>query len=1096
MGRLFTPLLILGIAVAYFLSARLGLLLSFGNTNATPIWPPSGIALAFVLIYGYRVTPGIWLGATVANLLVFMSNGVGDFASMFLLSATIATGNTLEGIVGKFLLSKTMGKQIAFTKYQHVFSFFLVCLPAALVSSSIGVSSLYEFGIIPESATLYTWKTWFLGDVSGMVILTPVLLFLFNPDKEGQVFIRLEFLVNLVLIGGVTWYVFIHGTLTSDDDLKSYSLAPFLVWAAFRFSRLEMAALLFGVSSMVVFGTILGKGPFADTDLNHSLLELQSFTTLINICFLSLSVTIFEHKRIRKQLEENSGKLEQRVMERTQALTYKIKELERTETELAVIRQEFVKACEIAHLGHFQWDTVNDTLFWSDQVYDIFGIDKNVFEASFAGYSKCLHPLDRDRVNEVLKDAFITKAPYSMYHRIINQSNGKVRWVHSKGSVSVNSKGEVLKITGTVLDVTEFREQELKSEHLVSILENSADGIWSMTIDGEIISWNLSAATMLGSTAEEMIGRNIFKRFSEYFKVDQLSTYPERVKNGEVVTVDDVATHFKDGTRINMWVSYSPIRDMDGTISSVSVIMRDMTERKEKEDNRFKLIVDSAPNVMLLVNQAGKMEIVNSQAEKMFGYTQEELIGQPIEILLPPRFRSKHPEHRNGFFSNPHARSMGAGRDLYALHKNGSEIPVEIGLNPIETPDGMIVLAAIIDITERKKMEEARREQEVVQETVRLKDQFMANMSHEIRTPMNAIVGFTDLLDRSELKSEQRDYLSAIRSSGINLLTIINDILDLSKIHSGKIQVERTPMSVKDIVHNICEMFGQKARDKGLELRHDDSPDGALNVWGDPVRLSQIFMNLISNALKFTDKGYVEVGVRRIREDKKYENLEFWVRDSGIGIPKDKIGNVFDRFTQASSDTTRKYGGTGLGLSIVKGIIDIKKGSIEVDSREGEGSIFRFQLSFEKYVEKDQLALKLKTDINLDDRLKSVSGLHILLVEDNRLNQKLATTVLTQAGCVVDVAETGEEAVAKVQQGEFDAVLMDIQMPVMDGYRATQVIRNELQLTIPIIAMTAHAMAGERDKCLSLGMNDYLSKPFQREQLIKIIRENVKTERV
>lgn len=296
-------------------------------------------------------------------------------------------------------------------------------------------------------------------------------------------------------------------------------------------------------------------------------------------------------------------------------------------------------------------------------------------------------------------------------------------------------------------------------------------------------------------------------------------------------------------------------------------------------------------------------------------------------------------------------------------------------------------------------------------------------------------------------------------------------------------------MSIPDIVRNLSEIFIPRARDKKLDLQYESRLTDNIVVWGDPVRLSQILMNLLSNALKFTEHGIVQMGMAIADEDDKYITVEFWVKDTGIGIPHNKLVDVFDRFTQASSDTTRKYGGTGLGLSIVKGLVDIQGGTIDVDSKLNEGTAFVFALEYEKYVEVPVAEEKLNAGSNTLNT--SINGFKILLVEDNKLNQKLAATVLTKNGGLVDIAETGEEAVNILQNGgQYDIVLMDIQMPIMDGYEATRVIRNRLKNAIPIVAMTAHAMAGERDKCLSLGMNDYLSKPFQQDQLLQVIITN------
>jgi len=1058
----------------------LGQLLDFTETNSAAIWPPAGLAVILFFYFGWRALPGIWIGAFLANVLAFTTHQAIDMPALVTTAALIAIGNSLEAVVGGFLIKKAMGGNPVFSRYQQIFRFVLAVGVASIASGTIGVSSMVLGGIIPASNAFYPFVIWLLGDFSSIIILVPFVLLWFDPHTEKRKAGVPEVAVNVLLMVLLT--IMISFDSARDQDLvklKTYLILPFLMWTGFRFNRRGMTAALVFVACAAILGTVMGYGPFLSDNIHESLVELQLFISLIYISFLSLSVTLYEHDLLYLQLEARGSELSKKVAESTVVLTEQIAHQEKTEKQLAVIREEFQQACEIARLGHFSWDVVHDKLSWSKQVYEIFGVDQEKFGASMEAYQACLYPGDVERISGVLQVAFANHESYSFYHRIIQQNTGNIRWVHSKGSVIVNEKGEVQHVVGTVIDVTDLKEKELQNEHLAAIIENSSDGIISLSPDGFVVSSNNAAETML-NWPEAKPGANFFEQWPFNTEKNQGFSLMQNALEGNTLTVDE-----KLG-EMDVWVVYSPIRSKDGTISGVSLILKDITVRKEQEDTRFKLIVDSAPNVIMLVNDQGLIEMANSQVEKTLGFQSESLIGRSVNEIFPERFKETERKPGEKWVN---FLELLPDHDVYALNNEGREVPVEIKLNAIKIAGGTKILVAITDITQLRKMEETRREQEIVKETVRLKDRFMANMSHEIRTPMNAIVGFTDLLDKTELKTEQREYLSAIKSSGINLLTIINDILDLSRIREGKIQLERTAMSIPDIVRNLSEIFTPRAREKKLELQYESRLPQDLVVWGDPVRLSQILMNLLSNALKFTEHGAVQLGMGVAEEDDHYVTVEFWVKDTGIGIPHDKLVDVFDRFTQASSDTTRKYGGTGLGLSIVKGLIDIQGGSIDVSSKVNEGTSFVFSLEYEKH--KEPLIPENTPLQNEKNENNNIKGFRILLVEDNKMNQKLASTVLTKNGGVVDIAETGQEAVIKLQDGnQYNLVLMDIQMPVMDGYEATRVIRNELKNNIPIVAMTAHAMSGERDKCLSLGMNDYLSKPFQQDQLLQIIRSN------
>jgi signal transduction histidine kinase/DNA-binding NarL/FixJ family response regulator/predicted hydrocarbon binding protein len=389
---------------------------------------------------------------------------------------------------------------------------------------------------------------------------------------------------------------------------------------------------------------------------------------------------------------------------------------------------------------------------------------------------------------------------------------------------------------------------------------------------------------------------------------------------------------------------------------------------------------------------------------------------------------------------------------------------------------------------ERKKVEEEmQRSKLLAEESAKSKSDFVANMSHELRTPLGIILGFTDLVKKTALSPQQKEYLDAISSSGNSLLSIINDILDLSKLDAGKFIIESIPFNIADLLHSVQVMFLSKAKKKNLELTCTVDEEVNSYLSGDPMRLTQILINLIGNAIKFTEKGGVYVSC--VVESKQENDLvlKFSIRDTGIGIAADKTTSIFDRFTQADSNITRRYGGTGLGLAITKQLIELQGGNIILKSQDGSGAEFIFTLPYT--ILDGQHAAIINQE--MPETLSFGSFEKILVVDDNLFNQKLASNILQNNGFMVTVAENGSKALDILKTESFDIILMDIQMPVMDGYRATQLIREEMHITTPVIAMTAHALAGEKEKCMHAGMNDYLSKPFkEKDLLLKIARWN------
>jgi len=409
-----------------------------------------------------------------------------------------------------------------------------------------------------------------------------------------------------------------------------------------------------------------------------------------------------------------------------------------------------------------------------------------------------------------------------------------------------------------------------------------------------------------------------------------------------------------------------------------------------------------------------------------------------------------------------------------------------------------VVLASIFTfeyIARRTKRQQQLYEQlneseKKVREAGIIKENFMANMSHEIRTPMNAILGFTNLLQKEPLNEKSREFVGSIQNSGESLLEIINDILDFSKIEAGMMRIESNSFSLRELLHSVKTMFTTRIQIKDLRFTvniENSIPDLLI---GDAVRLTQILVNLVNNAIKFTNSGGIEINVTADKKKEDHVDISFSVKDTGIGIAPNKIEAIFERFQQADEDTTRKYGGTGLGLSIVKQLIDLQNGTISVNSVLNKGTEFVFSIPYaisNEITVHEDLKIFSASETNLTD-----TRFKILVAEDNAMNQSLMRHLLSYWNLDFDIVSNGQVAIEALQRNEYRLLLMDIQMPVMDGYTATLKIRNELGMNIPIIAMTAHAMTGEREKCLCYGMNEYIPKPIREKELFQMMKNLLK----
>ncbi len=808
-------------------------------------------------------------------------------------------------------------------------------------------------------------------------------------------------------------------------------------------------------------------------------------------------------------------------------------------------------------------------------------------------------------------------------------ANGKSLWNKVSKYPLYDRDNNIIGTWGISTDITNQKntEYQLKEE------EERYRILSAVTIEGVVIhqqgvvrDLNPSFVKLFGYEREELLGRNLLDLvFQEDKSILQEIILKESGRLCEVRFLR------KNGSNFYAEVESRKIQESGTELMMAAV--RDITARKmaeealQESEKRMRAITDSAHDCILMMDQDGIVTYWNPAAERILGYSRDEAIGKNLhELIVPPEYEESYVDVFPMF---PEARDGNAGRtlDLKACRKDNTEISVQLSLSTVQLYSGWFTIGILRDVTIQKENElELIKAKEVAEEATGAKSEFLANMSHEIRTPMNAIIGFSGLLKKSELTAKQLDYINKIDNSANSLLGIINDILDFSKIEAGKLELEDVDFRLDDVINNIVSMVSEKAAEKNIELLNNITNDVPCALIGDPLRVGQVLINLVNNAVKFTNKGYILIKTELLQGNASHCKIKFSVQDTGIGMTDEQKSKLFTAFSQADSSVTRRFGGTGLGLTISKQLVEMMNGEMYVESEFGAGSTFTFIVGFRiqdeykekkvveveglknkkalivddnemsrdilkdqiggfginsiavdsgraaieeikrqqydlvfldwrmpdmdgletaKIILKDKSIERMPTIIMLsafgreevfkkaekiginvflmkpvsqsllfdtimnachvemkdiagrsvqkdeqEDRDCRVDGIKVLLVEDNAINQEVATEILMGAGATVEIANNGREAVDAVAKNSYDVVLMDLQMPVMGGYEATQLIRkDEKYKDLPIIAMTAHAMQGVQTECIAAGMNDYVSKPIDPKHLFNALKK-------
>jgi PAS domain S-box-containing protein len=661
---------------------------------------------------------------------------------------------------------------------------------------------------------------------------------------------------------------------------------------------------------------------------------------------------------------------------------------------------------------------------------------------------------------------------FSLIFFLISRSIFKIKLIEFDSLKKAETHAELLFSKNLQLEKAQFT--------LASLNKNLMQGLFRLNHEGKLIYINEFLLNLFDfDSTESMIKHWNLRHILPLRKISEIVTL---LKSGELVKDFEFEYFRSDGSQfwglINCSVETDPITGLmfyDGSII-------DNTERKNNERmlQNLSLVASKTDNAVFIIDQQEKIEWVNEGFTRLTGYTFDEAKGKKPGILFQGKNTDPETIRKIG---QKISKGKGFMGEMLNYRKDGSEYWAYMNINPVlnEKREIQKYIAVETDITERKLVEqELIKAKDAAVKLIQVKEEFLSMVSHELRTPLNAVIGMSHVLLQENPREDQLQNITTLKFSAEYLLSLINDILDFSKIEAGKIAIEKTNFNLYNLVESVRQTFLYQAKEKNIEFLLHMDPDVSEYVIGDPVRINQVITNLISNAIKFTDQGQVELSIVSLYRNEQKVNLEIKVEDSGIGIPHQKLNSIFDRFEQASDSTTRKRGGTGLGLAITKSLVEIMNGQIKVYSESGRGSVFKVLLPLEAGRAEDVL----EKQPNSGD-LENFRGYSLLLAEDNKINQMVAIKFLKLWEINFEVAENGAEAVELARKNNYDLILMDLQMPELDGFEATKIIRGFEEKRfqeLPIIALTAASLE-IREKVYNAGMNDFLIKPFNPAEL-------------
>jgi PAS domain S-box-containing protein len=903
------------LTLVYFIAGKFGLMLASLHASASPVWPAAGIALAALLVLGYRAWPAIFVGALLVNVSI-----AGNVAT----SLAIASGNTLEAVCGAWLVNRFAGGTTVFDRPQGVVKFALAAVVSTVIGPAFGVTSLALAGFADWTNYGAIWLTWWLGDTTGDLLIAPLIILWSIAAKrrwnrreavEVGILLLLLFVLSEAIFGG--WL-----TISAKDYPIAFICGAIVIWMAFRLTQRETAMGIFLLSAIAIWGTLHGFGPFVGETENQSLLALQSWTAVLTITAIALSAGMAERGRAEEALRESEARMS--------------------------------LAANAANLGLWVWNLRDDELWVTEKWRKLFGFSKSE-PVSFGQLAQRVHPEDREHMKQHVQHMLEHGGgEYENEYRI-TQPDGSTRWMAGYGSVELNERGKPAFARGVSRDITERKiaEEELRETQQRMELAASAAklGMWMWDIVHDEVWLTDKGRALFGFGASEKLD---FDRFRSVLHPEDRESMLKAVENSlrtgaeyeceYRVTLPNGQTPWMVGRgHVQFNADGQPARMLGASV--------DVTKRKEAEE-QFRLVLDATPNAMIMANKDGQIIFMNKGVESLFGYTRDELIGQTVEILVPERFRSHHAEYRHGYFCDAKVRPMGAGRELFGRRKDGSEVPVEIGLSPVHTSEGPSVLASIVDISERKQaeLEAARHRHELAHlSRVTLLGELSVSLAHELNQPLAAILSNAqaaqqflkeDVFDVNELRQVLTEIVAEDKRAG----EVIRHVRLLFR--KGEVGQHFENLDINEVVQDVLKLMRNDLANQGVTVQ-TELAENLPAVQGDRVQLQQVLLNLMLNGCEaMIDCDSSE---RQLLITSGMENgaVHVSVTDRGGSIPEETMERVFEPFFTTKAD------GMGLGLSVCRTIIEAHQGNICVRNNAEGGATFHFSLPARSQAQKN-----------------------------------------------------------------------------------------------------------------------------------------------
>ena len=1074
LGKFNSPLIpIIGLAIAYVIFGKLSYFSTVPPGYACAIWPPAGIALAALLIYGYRVWPGVLLGSFIINdLIPELTNSAAENVMLILTALVISTGETLQALVGAYVVKRYAGFPNELRSEKSVLLFLLYGgVLSATINPTLSVSMLVAIGKTPLANALNNWLTWWSGDLFGIIIFTPLALVWLLKDADAWRHRRLAITLPIIAMFALTAATVVYEAQSSNERIQ-----------------LEFDQQAKDINNSLKTGL--------DNDI-HILGALNSF-------FLhTTDVSREEFKLYTEDLLNNYQDI--------QGMSWDplIQSSAREAFETTIQEQGY------PNFQIFELDTKQQPIRAKDRASYVVVTYTEPYRGNekALGYDISSNPTRLATINIATDTGELTITPrITLVQDKSQYSVLAIMPLYSKNITPSTVEEKRLTILGYIVGI-------IRAENVVTsaLKHSNTAGLSYRLIDSSAMPAN----QLLFSSNEPFPSPLVIQQKSWFSAQKTLSSHLSlpfggRIWQFEIVPKQDYFVTHRSG---HMWLVMLIGLLLTSLVTLISLVASGHTRRlqqlvsqrtqeleqqynltyaalteKEQLHERLNLILDATGEGIYGIGLDGKCIFMNISALAMLGYaSQAEVLGKDLHQLL-------HNAHADGSFYDvkqcPIYQAL-QGEASPAVdtevfwRKDGCHFFVEYQSHPIKKNKKIIgCVVSFMDITDRKQNEALlMAAKEKAEKLAKTKSQFLANMSHEIRTPMNAIIGFSDLALFDEMPTKTHTYVQDINTAANHLMTILNDILDLSRLEAGRLSIIPAPFHLDDLLTSIHNLFLKAAQAKSLVLNLDIEKTIPDTLIGDSIRLRQVLINLLGNAIKFTQQGEVTLRITLQQLSTSEAQLLFSIIDTGIGIDAEQQDKLFQPFSQVDDGFSRNFEGTGLGLVISQELVQLMGGNITLVSTPGLGSCFSFQLRLPLV----SLSMIDNLKPTLEAQAAELNGIKILVAEDDAFNQKIINEVIKRYGASVTLADNGLEALAALEQGSFDIVLMDLHMPAMDGYEATLEIRKIPRYAqLPVIAFSASVTDEDRQHCIDAGMNDFAGKPINKKELLATLERWVK----